>query len=163
MDTKAKPCTSSFVSLVTFVVYGASNMRFLHRLSVLSFQFDLLPSGLSRYSSNQLADRLAGHRIAQLGRNFGERFQHEPPIPEPRMWYLQTWYIDDGISKQHQIEIERPRSVDIRAPAIARALDFQQRVQQVARRQRRYAHSRGVQEHRLLVRDADRCRIVIAG
>jgi hypothetical protein len=59
--------------------------------------------------SKQRTNRLARHRIDPVGRQFGERLEHEEPLAKSRVRNHKSRLLELSISEQHQIEIERAR------------------------------------------------------
>ena len=62
----------------------------------------------------------------------------------------------DRVTVQNQIEIERPRSHRIGPRPAPLFFDLQQSIEQIARRQRRPSHDRGIQIRTVLLADAER-------
>jgi hypothetical protein len=109
----------------------------------------------------QLNHRQPRDRIDQARRYRGKRLEDEPALAESRMRNDQAGLVDDGVTEQYQIQIERSRRVDEGTRAAARALDREQLVENLARRPRRLPHRRGIQEERLVADDTDRFGFVI--
>ena len=85
-------------------------------------------------SAKKFPDSQAGHRVAQVGRDFTKRFEHEPPLAKPRMGYCEPRLFHNLLPYENQIEIERPRSVRVRSGSPGVRLDRVQRVEQFAGR-----------------------------
>ena len=117
---------------------------------------------LANQHCQQLPYSPPGYGIAPVGRDLGQRLQHESPLFETRMRYGEIRRVDDVVSVKNQIEIERPRRARIGAFAAEPLLDAEQHGKQIVRRQRGLSNRRGVEKRRLIA-DADRCRVIEAG
>jgi hypothetical protein len=89
---------------------------------------------------------LTGHRITQSGRDLGQRLQDKPPFSKPRMRQDQSGFVTDDRAKQDQIEVEGPRGARVGPLAASLPLDGQEGVQQLALREVRLPHRRGIQK-----------------
>src|SRR5215831_3652635 len=82
--------------------------------------------------AKQLFDALPGHRIRQLRSDFGERLQDERSLPESRVWQREPGLVDDLLTIQNQIEVQRARCVPVGTLAPETLLDGQKRLQERA-------------------------------
>lgn len=98
-----------------------------------------------------------------IGRDLGERFEHEEPLVHPRVGHFQFWLIDHTASEEQEIQIERPRPPPLLAVAIAPELSFnaQQLREQFPRRQLCF-EARGGVDVRSLRHSAERRGLVKA-
>ena len=103
----------------------------------------------------QLRDRASRHRVYPVGCQFGQRLEHEPPVPEPWMRHREAVQLQHRVTVQNQIEIDRPRGPGVGALASEIAFDGQQGVEGVPRRERRETDGGGVQEAGLRGIEAD--------
>jgi len=108
----------------------------------------------------QFRNRLPRGGIAQVRGDFSQWFQHESPLPEPRVRHAQPRLVDNLIAKQHQIEIERPGRARERALASPLGLDCEQGIQHASRRQLGFTDHRRVEERRLPALDSFGFRFV---
>ena len=92
-----------------------------------------------------------GHGIAQIGFQFGERFQNEAALSEAWMRNLQIRLVYYVIPSQNQVQVERPRSALGRASPAGRRFDRSQGLEQLPRRQRRLPHPDRVQVRRIVL------------
>jgi len=100
-------------------------------------------------------DALPGARVDPVGRQFGERTEHEQSITEPWMRDDEARLVHARLAVQDQIQIQGPgRARPWPLPA-ERALDLEQAVQHRAGRQVGTADGHTIQEPRLIA-DADR-------
>jgi len=78
------------------------------------------------YGREQLRDRPAGDGIDEVWRDGGQRFQDEQAIAESRVRNLEARLVDDLLSGENQIEIERPGGPGVRAGPAAGGLECTQ-------------------------------------
>ena len=76
------------------------------------------------------------------------------------MRYGQSWFVDDLIPEQHEIQIQRTGSAWKRPLAAACRFDGLQRREQLSGRQPGFADEGRVQKERLAIGNANRIRLV---
>ena len=90
--------------------------------------------------------------MIEAGSEFEERLEGESPLGEARVRDAQPRLVHGLVPVQEQVEVDRPRSI---AWAVARpsqlALDREQPVEELPRRQRGLERDGGVQEARLVL------------
>ena len=90
-----------------------------------------------------------------LGRNLGQRLEHEAPFAEPRVRHGELRFVDQLLAEQDQVEVERPCRSGIRPLAPGIALDLLQRRQQLPRLEPGLSNGRCIQESRLIAGHSD--------
>ena len=75
----------------------------------------------------QLLDSTSADGVAPVGGDLRQRLQHEAALPEPRVRHGEPWLVDDRVSVENQVEIQRARRVLERAGPAGVALDVQER------------------------------------
>ena len=76
------------------------------------------------------------------------------------MRHAEVRFVDDGVTEQDQVEIQRPRGACVGALAARFPLNRQQLAEQRAGIERRLPDRDGVQKTRLVARHADRIGFV---
>jgi hypothetical protein len=97
------------------------------------------------YCPPELHDRLASDRIDQVGRNRGERLEDEGAFAEARVRHSKAGFVDDFVTCEDEVQIERPRRIRAGPRAAVTLFDGQKRIEELARRARRAADARCVE------------------
>ena len=94
-----------------------------------------LPLRRWRQASQQLRHRQPRNGILQVGGNLDQRLENETPFADPRVGHDQARFIDDGVAKEQEIEVQCTRRSSKWTLPPACSLEAQKRVQQSSRRQ----------------------------
>ncbi len=66
----------------------------------------------------QLAHRFPQHRMHHLRRDLRQRFEHEQPLVQARVWHVQSGFVDHAIFVEQHVQIDRARLVACAAGAV---------------------------------------------
>lgn len=86
--------------------------------------------------AQQFVHRAARHRIPPVRRNLRERFEDEPPLAKARVWNSQPLFVDHAVCIEDEVDIQCSRCTRIRPLTTETSLDLQERVEQIASRER---------------------------
>jgi len=81
----------------------------------------------------QLGDGVAGHGVSPFRCDLGERREHEGTLAKPRMRHDEIRRIDDVVTVEDQIQIERARRAGKRPLTTKSLLDVEQCREDLAR------------------------------
>src|SRR4051794_32813529 len=96
--------------------------------------------------------------------DFGERYQDECSLEQPRVREYEVRLVQRHVTVGEQVDVDRPRTPALFARAVAakRTLDCERTLKQGAGRQRGLDRNRAIDEWRLIC-DAPRRRAVVGG
>ena len=98
----------------------------------------------------QLSYGVAGHGVDEIRSHFRERFEHETAGSESRVRHHHLLRVDDQVTNQYEVEVERARSPDERSLPSTLVLNRLKLVQQLLRWDSRPADHSPVQKARLV-------------